>query len=506
MIRVLLFSVCLLVLKSLGLSQSTFIPLYNPYNYAIDRNYAPKDSNLHTSIKPYLYTEIKNRNLVDSLLGLSKRRTAINLRPILDAQIGSGTGRSSLLEYSGGLSLTCLLGKKWAISATGLVGNAQLVTYLDSMAKHAGVMPNFGYAYKNGNGYSFQSLSGYVSYTANKYFNFQVGQGKNFWGDGYRSLFLSDNANNYPFARLTANIWRIKYVSMVAMQKDVTDPSGLKSFSKNKYGTFHLLSWNATKRINISLFESIVWKGSDSSRERGFDVNYLNPVIFYRPVEYSLGSADNALVGLGFKVKLFKKQQLYGQIILDEFLLKDVLARNGWWANKQGVQVGYKFFDLFSIPNLYFQAEMNYVRPYTYSHGNVQQNYGHFNQPLADPLGANFIEGIGIINYQYKKWTVQGKLISAVYGLDTSAASYGKNIFVSYNSRPREYGNTIAQGLKTQLIYGQFSLSYQPKGPSGLRVEIGIMNRIETNSFQKLNTKMIFVGIKTSLYNTYRDF
>ena len=32
---------------------------------------------------------------------------------------------------------------------------------------------------------------------------------------------------------------------------------------------------------------------------RGYEISYLNPIIFYRPVEYSMGSnKGNALMGL----------------------------------------------------------------------------------------------------------------------------------------------------------------------------------------------------------------
>ncbi len=32
-----------------------------------------------------------------------------------------------------------------------------------------------------------------------KYINFTLGRGKNFFGEGYRSFFLSDNAYSYPY-------------------------------------------------------------------------------------------------------------------------------------------------------------------------------------------------------------------------------------------------------------------------------------------------------------------
>jgi hypothetical protein len=60
---------------------------------------------------------------------------------------------------------------------------------------------------------------------------------------------------------------------------------------KKKYSTMHYLSFAPGKRLNISLFESIIWQMADSTFQRGFDMNYLNPVLFYRPVEFTLGSA-----------------------------------------------------------------------------------------------------------------------------------------------------------------------------------------------------------------------
>ena len=66
-----------------------------------------------------------------------------------------------------------------------------------------------------------------------------------------------------------------------------------------KYTTTHYLSWAISKRVNLSFFDAIVWSATDSAGNyRGFDAQYLNPIIFMRPVEFSIGSPDNALMGL----------------------------------------------------------------------------------------------------------------------------------------------------------------------------------------------------------------
>ena len=106
-------------------------------------------------------------------------------------------------------------------------------------------------------------------------------------------------------------------------------------------------------------------------------------------------------------------------------------AGNGWWANKFGIQIGAKYIDAFGIKNLDLQLEHNRVRPFTYSHFDSVANYTHYNQPLAHPLMANFQEVIGIARYQpAPKWLIEAKAIFYQQGRDSSAESYGSNIFL----------------------------------------------------------------------------
>jgi hypothetical protein len=157
----------------------------------------------------------------------------------------------------------------------------------------------------------------------------------------------------------------------------------------------HHLDVNVTKGLNIGLFEGIMF-----GRRDRFDFGYLNPVIFYRSIEQQNGSFDNSVAGLDFKANVKKRVQLYGQLLLDEFLLSEIKKNDGWWANKWAIQAGAKYINVFGIKNLDIQVEMNRVRPFTYGHRDSVANYTHYNQPLAHPLGANFSELIGIVRYQ----------------------------------------------------------------------------------------------------------
>ena len=81
----------------------------------------------------------------------------------------------------------------------------------------------------------------------------------------------------------------------------------------------HHLSYNVTPNFNFGIFESVI-----ASRKQQFELQYLNPIIFYRSVEHSLGSPDNVILGANFKWNIAKKCQIYGQLVLDEFYFKEI--------------------------------------------------------------------------------------------------------------------------------------------------------------------------------------
>ncbi len=98
-----------------------------------------------------------------------------------------------------------------------------------------------------------------------------------------------------------------------------------------------------------------------------FDFSYLNPVIFLSAAQQENGSPDKTTIGFDFKANIAHKAQLYGQLLFNEFVWNQIKHySDGWWGNKQGLQFGVKYIDLFKVKNLDLQVEMNLMRPYTY--------------------------------------------------------------------------------------------------------------------------------------------
>ncbi len=441
-----------------------------------------------------------------------QKRNQFNFQflPVSDLQTGYDVLQSkNVNELAGGLFAKLNINNDFTIAGTILGGNVTYPYFTNELVKNNMLIPGLGMAYmsSDSNSYNYSNFSGYASYSPNKVFNLQLGNGKHFIGDGYRSLLLSDVANNYPYFRINANIWHIQYSVWYTWMKDLSNSGGIKSKFQDKYATMHYLSWNATKEINFSIYENVIWQGTDTSRARGFDPNYLSPVVFYRPQEYSVGSPDNAFIGLNLSVKLFSCVKLYGQLALDEFFFKEIRARNGWWANKQGAQAGLKYINAFKIKGLTLQAEYNVVRPYTYSHGSVPQNYAHYGQPLAHPFGANFKEYMGFISYRKGRFMISAQGLSAKIGVDSTGSNVGQNIFLSYTTRPFEYGHKTGQGVKTTFMQSDLRLTYFLIPQMNLRLELGYIQRSFTDARgYELQNPYIYFGLKTSFWNFYRDY
>lgn len=427
--------------------------------------------------------------------------------PALTGSAGyAGSDQGLIYSYGVGAGVHGTLLNKGTFHFRYEAGKSLVNSEFDSIASQYGVLPGIGRAYGKNGLYSWQQLFGAVTITPGKVLELELGQDKHFWGDGYRSLFLSDYAPAIPYFKMTANIWKLKYVSMFTMMKDASVDPFFKNKFRNKYSSFHALSWNATKWLNVSLFESIVFQGSDSTRDRGFDINYLNPVIFFRPLEYSVGSSDNAFLGFSFKTKFKNHFQLYGQVVLDEFFLTEIRARRGWWGNKQGYQAGFRWFDLFNVKGLSLRAEGNLVRPYTYAHGSVQQNYSHLNHSLAHPLGSNFKEALGFLTYNRGKWIFEGKMYLQEKGLDSAGINYGGNIFQSYVSRPGDYNHTTGQGLQSHLTGVCGRVAYLLFPSLNLKAEFSADLRSRHIGEIRTNDVWLQLSLRTAFHNFYNDF
>lgn len=490
------------------------------------------DTNLHTSIHPVFPSDSLQYAALDSLSNvgidtlearswLHRKLFTEHLiqveRPdynvyidfLPDFQVGKDkqSGSTTWLNTRG-FQIQGNIGKKFRFYSSAFENQARLPGYLNNFVDSTGVIPGqvnnkfAGRAIKD-----WAYASALINYTPNKYFSFVLGQDKNFIGDGYRSMILSDVATNYPFFRIETTLGQVRYVNIWAQFQDLTAPRlNYDNGFRKKFGVFHYLDWSVSKRLSLGVFESIIWQKNDEVGRRGFDLSYVTPIIFLRAVEGYNGSPDNALIGFNGKYKFAKNLTTYGQFMLDEFTAKEFFGGNGYWANKFGIQFGVKGFDAFKINNLNFLTEFNTARPYTYSQRSSLLNYGHYNQPLAHPFGANFMEYLGIVDYSYRRFQFSFQGNVAGYGLDPAGQSFGKNIFDSYNDRVGDYGNTTGQGTETNFLYLEGRTSFLVNPKTNLRLELGAVFRNEKNALMNDKTTWVTFGLRSSFRNLYQDF
>lgn len=457
----------------------------------------------HSALKPI---EVSDAHF-DSVMGTNRTLNLLlqhfpfRISPIID-NIGEYnlSQKDFFFRVGRGLYMAGNLGPKagFELSATLYIQTYPKNTsnLMDSLS----FVPGFNrYLWKNGQQAGYFDLRGSVYWNPMQWLGFRLGNDKHFIGDGYRSLLLSENAAAAPYFQTRLKVWKINYSSQVMFMRDLVPGSGSKRFTK--YCSQHTLSFNATKTLNVYIFEAVIWRQQDSAQTRGFDLNYLNPFLFFRPVEYNMGSPDNVLMGIGGKWLIGKKTFLYGQLMLDEFRLKELQANKGWWGNKYAYQVGIKTYALFKNRKSQFLAEYNHCRPYTYSHTYSLQNYGYLLNALAHPLGANFREAIVQLNIAYPKlWFVTITGMFQRYGTDPPGIDYGGDIYKPQWAHPNNNGNYTGQGISNDVYMGSLSISKVLIPSWRMQGFINVVAAIKNTAGDKAFIPQLQFGINTLLY------
>jgi len=298
---------------------------------------------------------------------------------------------------------------------------------------------------------------GYFTFNVTKSIDIQAGYDKQFIGSGIRSMVMSDFSSPMLFGKINTRLGPFTYTNLWAeLTEDIIFSGGGSPADgqyPKKFLAMHRLGIDITPNFNIGVYETII---ADSA-----NINYFNPIIFYRAIEQNQGSPDNILIGMDFQWNIKKKFQLYGQFMLDEFYIDALRENNGDWRNKFGVQVGGKYINAFKINNLDLQLEANFARPYFYAYDRPAQSYTNYRNPLAHPMGANFKEFLFEARYQpFRKVNLIGKMFITNYGEDENGLNYGGNLLKSTDDRISDTGNTIGQGVATTNTYFEFNGSY----------------------------------------------
>jgi hypothetical protein len=397
----------------------------------------------------------------------------LHVNPVIYFSMGKDSDRTEKLYLNTrGIEVRGMIDEKVGFYTFLSDNQTILPSYAWRQIRDNPVIPHEGFwkEYKSGQGADFLNARGYITYDATKHIYLQLGHDRTFIGSGYRSLAFSDYAAPAMFLKANVKVWKLNYLYMVNQMTAAVDggAGGLRDLGKaypDKYNALHHLSINIGKKLNLGIFESVIFTPDDTLGSDHLRLDYFNPIIFYRAVEQQNGSTDNVILGMDLKWNVVKTLQIYGQFVLDELVIDNLKAGNGWWANKFGIQAGGKYIDAFGISNFDLQGEVNLVRPYTYSHNSAYGSYSNYQQPIAHPFGANFKEFVGILRYQpLPRLNITGKLFLIEVGRDSANVNWGGNILKPNNrQRPREFGNKIGQGIGNNIYFANLTVSWQLK-------------------------------------------
>jgi hypothetical protein len=436
----------------------------------------------------------------------------LRINPVLNVKAGTDTQDTTgaLFVNQRGVELRAEIDRKVFIYTSVLESQAHFPSYVNGWSEKFFTVPGAG-SYKTYNssiinvqkGRDFNVATAYVGFQATKHIGIQFGHGRQFLGNGYRSVFLSDFAPPAFFFKINTRIWKFHYQNLfMELSPRTANQDGQANRLPKKYMAIHYLNYNLTKNMSFGLFEATAF-----NRSQQFEFQYLNPVILYRSVEAVIGSPDNVIIGLDGRWNLWHHLQLYGQLTVDEFILKELRAGTGWWGNKYAVQAGIKYIDVLGVDHLDIQLEYNMARPYTWSHFDSLNSFSHFNHPLAHPLGANFREFVGVVRWQpLRALFITGRIVQMHTGDDPFGKNYGSNILLSYINRASDYDNFIGQGVSANTRLLGLDVSWELWRNTFMDFHVLLRNKKSDDKAFDLDNRIFTMGVRMNFWPVNNDF
>lgn len=476
-----------------------------PYSYQfyqkLNRVQYSWDTQLHTAVKPLILDSLSDM-VHDSLMRVdSQERNTWAGRKIWnehlievkeedyyfyadflpDFQIGrdfASGGKTTWLNTRGFQAGGSIM-NRFFFHTSGFENQGVFPEYVDDFINTNRVVPGQMYGKIGKETQDWAYVSAILAFKPSDALTFSLAYDKNFIGDGYRSMLLSDISSNSTSFKFNGKFSDVNVTSIWSYMLDPRQAQSeevRRSRSQRKYGAFQFVDWNVSNRFSVGLFHSLIW----ANRKPGFGLIDTVSGAVNEPLSGGRKSSTMQL-GLNSKYKVLPNAVVYGQVVLNREL---------------AAQLGIRGFDAFGVQNLNFLAEFNYAQPYAYTSDDPLSNYSNYRQPLAHPFGANFNELIGILNYSFQRFDFS---LQANYG---RYGSQGRNIFITEDSDP----DLLIPDFTSNLIYADARVAYILNPKYNLRIEAGASIRRESNDILTRNSGMLTLGLRSSFRNLYYDF
>ena len=289
--------------------------------------------------------------------------------PVLDGEVRFDPDRkkSAIVGLDGAQlrgSLAGHLGFSARITNGSVAGDLE-VARRDSSIAHNGSfgITGFGRDLGFGDGHLRAEFSGVAVEIGHE--SIQLG------GGDRRSLMLSSKLpTRYDYLRFTATLGRFSFshIHVSVLAEPDGQPSGPFGDIPDKYVALHLLSIGPFYGTRLSIGESVVYHG------RGFQLGYLNPLLFMKSQEQYLRDRDNVNLYGALSVNPINGLFFEGELMLDDLRFSRI--GSGYWADKSAWKIGGK---IVGLPFVRGDFGVSYTRfdPYVFTHFNRQNNYTH---------------------------------------------------------------------------------------------------------------------------------
>ena len=520
-ILIVILIVCLGLPANDGVAQQTSIPLNWLWIAESESLALQNDSgNIHLAEKPFLanktigsadlnwinhkkeYTRVGAKIFRDHAVDIQGEDYRIIADPLFDITIGrdiadtGGFQSANLMFNQRGIQLMGDVGSKFSFQTAFYETQTLAPDYLRQMHNANGVYPSYGRTKAFGErGYDFAMATSLLTFSPKESITFQVGQGRQFYGHGYRSILWSDASFVYPFAKASFDFWngKIRYSTMYAELRTLERlPKGEvpESLFKPKSASVHYLSFMPHPKIEIGFFESTIWSRFDSTGTHPPSLSAAAPLLGLHSAIAGLDAENNSMLGLNLRVSPIPKVKLYAQLALDD-----------WASRRMGLQAGLQLYNII-MHGLSIQLEQNSTSDYMYASPYSLQSISHANQPLGHPGGSALNEQLIILNYRKNRWMAHGQVNRMIQ----SGGPMG-----DYRSNPSEVIMPFIAWGTRDLYQASASLSWIVQPQTCTSLSLGMTWRQETVSQIILplftaETRYIWFGLKSNLMNHYSDF
>jgi len=352
------------------------------------------------------------------------------------------------------------LGYNLSVLKGGSAGNKQVAELIEPR-----ILQSYKWVENMENIGNYEFTDGYLKYytepAEDMNLSIQLGRENKTIGYGYGSkLVLSGENPPLDFIEFDFNYGIVHFTSIHG--STVGDYFSDPEERYTKYWAFNRFKLSFENLFDIGIGENIVYSG------RGIDLGYLSPLGFYKFVEQSIQDRDNGNLYFDLQTSFISNVEFQATFFLDENILSNLQNLQSY-KNKTAYQLGAFWYEAFTLNNLSLFFEYTKIRPFVYSHFNIQNTYTAWGTNLGHPIGPNADEIFSRLAYNLNDWirlSLDYRYIRRgenVYDEEVNLIkNVGGDLNISHGTNPENPDAIFLDGIRFSNQIFQFGLRVEP--------------------------------------------